>query len=205
MTKKGTQNVDIKNKRDCPFGNFLHLYCPLTLLYGRAMKVTLPYKHQCTLYKVELTFFRRTRKNFMVFYQSSFYAYSYSHRVGRVISLSPVVGIGTPPTPHPQASVPPLWLGGRGTLSGERGGGRVPIPTRGHTPWYSIYMYFAPIWFYLTGSPWKKSWILFPFYCFNPPVPGVGRGGRNKGGDACKWFASKVCTLASLCDLQHNG
>jgi hypothetical protein len=26
----------------------------------------------------------------------------------------------------------------RGTLAGERGGGRVPIPTRGHTMWYSI-------------------------------------------------------------------
>ncbi len=48
--------------------------------------------------------------------------------------FSPVVGIGTPPTPHPQASVPPprFGSGGRGTLAGERGVGRVPIPTRGH-------------------------------------------------------------------------
>jgi hypothetical protein len=29
------------------------------------------------------------------------------HRVGRVLSLSPVVGNGTPPTHHPQARVPP--------------------------------------------------------------------------------------------------
>jgi len=29
------------------------------------------------------------------------------HRVGRVLSVSPVVGIGTPSTPSPQASVPP--------------------------------------------------------------------------------------------------
>ncbi len=29
------------------------------------------------------------------------------HRVGTVLSFSPVFGIGTPPTPHPQASVPP--------------------------------------------------------------------------------------------------
>jgi hypothetical protein len=29
------------------------------------------------------------------------------HRVGKVLSFSPVVGIGTPPTPHPHASVPP--------------------------------------------------------------------------------------------------
>ncbi len=31
------------------------------------------------------------------------------------------------PTPHP--------FGGRGTLAGERGVGRVPIPTRGHKLW----------------------------------------------------------------------
>ncbi len=48
--------------------------------------------------------------------------------------------IGTPPTPRPQASVspPPFGSGGRGTLAGERGGGSVPIPTRGHTLWYSV-------------------------------------------------------------------
>jgi hypothetical protein len=50
------------------------------------------------------------------------------HRVGRVLSFSPVVGIGPPP----------FGSGGRGTLAGEREGGRVPIPTRGHTLWYSI-------------------------------------------------------------------
>ncbi len=45
------------------------------------------------------------------------------------------------PTPHPQASVPPsLCSGGRGTLTGERKGGRVLIPTRGHTLWYSLYI-----------------------------------------------------------------
>ncbi len=66
------------------------------------------------------------------------------HRVGRVLRFSPVVGIGTPPTLHPQASVPPppFGSGGRGKLAGERGGERVPIPTRGHTLWYSVYMYF---------------------------------------------------------------
>jgi hypothetical protein len=50
--------------------------------------------------------------------------------------------IGTPPTPHPQASVPPFppGSGGRGTLAGGRGVGRVPIPTRGQTLWYSLYI-----------------------------------------------------------------
>jgi hypothetical protein len=39
------------------------------------------------------------------------------HIVGRVLSFfafSPVIGIGTPPTPHPQASVPPLLVRGEG-------------------------------------------------------------------------------------------
>ncbi len=39
--------------------------------------------------------------------------------------------------PPPPTLVP--WR--RGTLASERGGGRVPIPTRGHTLWYSIYLY----------------------------------------------------------------
>jgi hypothetical protein len=47
------------------------------------------------------------------------------------------------PTPCPQASVPspPLLGGGGGAHSLAReGGGRVPIPTRGHTLWYSLYI-----------------------------------------------------------------
>ncbi len=68
---------------------------------------------------------------------------------GRVVVLlihiiSPVFGIGTPPTPHPQASVSPLlWFRGGHTRLREKGWG-VIIPTRGHTLWYSIlYMYFV--------------------------------------------------------------
>ncbi len=34
---------------------------------------------------------------------------------------------------------PPV-KGGRGTLAGERGVSRGPIPTRGHTLWYSLYV-----------------------------------------------------------------
>ncbi len=34
-----------------------------------------------------------------------------------------------------ECSPPLLVPGGRGTLAGKRGGGRVPIPTRGHTPY----------------------------------------------------------------------
>jgi hypothetical protein len=43
--------------------------------------------------------------------------YRYCHRVGRVLSFSPVVGIGTLPTPHPQASVPPPPGSGGGAHS----------------------------------------------------------------------------------------
>jgi hypothetical protein len=46
---------------------------------------------------------------------------------------------GTPPPSHLQANVPPL-LGSGGELAGKRGGGRAPIPTRGHTLWDSKYM-----------------------------------------------------------------
>ncbi len=50
------------------------------------------------------------------------------HRVGRVLSFSSVAGIGTPPTPNPQASVPPLWFWGEGhTRWRERGVGESQI------------------------------------------------------------------------------
>ncbi len=65
--------------------------------------------------------------------------YRANHRVGRLLSFSPLVGIGTPPTPHPRASVPPpLWPFGSG--GGSHSLARVPIPTRGHTLWYSLYI-----------------------------------------------------------------
>jgi hypothetical protein len=66
--------------------------------------------------------------------------------LGRVLSLFFFLSfseLGSPPPPHPQASVPPpLWF--RGILACGRAGGGVPIPTRGYTLWYlNIYMYFV--------------------------------------------------------------
>ncbi len=66
------------------------------------------------------------------------------HRVGRVLSFfssrrnwdSPI------PSPAGEWAPPPFGSGGRGTLASERGGGRVPIPTRGHTLWYSVNMWY---------------------------------------------------------------
>ncbi len=46
-------------------------------------------------------------------------------------SVCPLVGIVTPPTPLPQASVPGPKGGGEGTLACGLGGGGVPIPTTG--------------------------------------------------------------------------
>jgi hypothetical protein len=57
-------------------------------------------------------------------------------------SVCPSSELGLPPTPHPQASVPPppCFWGEGGTLAGEKGVGRVPIPTRGiHCG--TLYMY----------------------------------------------------------------
>ncbi len=57
-------------------------------------------------------------------------------------SVCPSSELGLPPTPLPQANVPPPppVSGGRGTLAGEKGVGRVPIPTRGiHCG--TLYMY----------------------------------------------------------------
>ncbi len=45
------------------------------------------------------------------------------------------------PSHASECAPPPLGSGGRGTHAGERGGGRVPIPTRGHRLWYSLYIY----------------------------------------------------------------
>jgi hypothetical protein len=66
--------------------------------------------------------------------------------IDRVLSFSPIVGIGTPPPPHLLASVFPLPLvrgggGGGATLAWGRGGLRGgPIPARGQTLLYSRYL-----------------------------------------------------------------
>ncbi len=44
-----------------------------------------------------------------------------------------------PPTRRLVCPLPPV-SGGRGTLAGEKGVGRVPIPDAGHTLWYSLYV-----------------------------------------------------------------
>jgi hypothetical protein len=45
----------------------------------------------------------------------------FTHRVGRVLSFSPIVGIGTPPTPQPQAIMPPFRVEGHTHSQFQRG------------------------------------------------------------------------------------
>ena len=68
---------------------------------------------------------------------------SFSHKVDRVLSFFQVVGIGTPPPPHPQTRVyppPPPVSRGRDTLACGRGVGGVPFPTIGDIHCGILYM-----------------------------------------------------------------
>ncbi len=69
-----------------------------------------------------------------------------------MLSFFPVVGIGTPPTPHPQASVPPSpGSGGRSTLAGERRVGGEFQFRRGDIHCGTLYIYV------LCGEDTKKK------------------------------------------------
>ncbi len=74
-------------------------------------------------------------RSFIKLTHSSVYLH---HRVGSVLSFFSSRRNWGSPKPSP---APPFGSGGEGhgTLAGERGVGRVPIPTRAHhTPWYSV-------------------------------------------------------------------
>ncbi len=57
---------------------------------------------------------------------------------------------------------PPPGCGGRGKLAGKRGVGRVPIPTRGHPLWYSLYICTLCSPPFASLSPFFIT-LLFPF------------------------------------------
>jgi hypothetical protein len=77
------------------------------------------------------------------------------HRVGKVLSFFSSRRNWDSPNPSTAGEwcAPPPVSGGRGTLAGERGVGRVPIPTRGHSLWYSLYI--RTLWLPLST---KFSW-----------------------------------------------
>ncbi len=65
--------------------------------------------------------------------------YGNEHRVGRVLSFISSRRNWDSPKPLTRRRVYPPSRG-EGTLAGERWVGRVPIPMRGHTLWYSLYL-----------------------------------------------------------------
>jgi hypothetical protein len=82
-----------------------------------------------------------------------------THRVGRVLSIFSSRRNWDSPNPSPAGKRPPHFgSGGRGTLAGEKGGGRVPIPTRGHTLWYSIYIYVL-----CANTVYRGCGLAFPY------------------------------------------
>jgi len=71
--------------------------------------------------------------------------YNVPHRVGRVLSFSQVVGIGTPPTPHPQRSISPRpQVLGEGHTRWRERGWESPNSDEGtYTVVLFIYAYFV--------------------------------------------------------------
>jgi hypothetical protein len=75
------------------------------------------------------------------------------HRVGRVLSFFSSRRNWDSPNPSPaRLRPPPFGSGGSGTFDGERGGGRFPIATRGHTLWYSVYLRVCTLWIARSGT-----------------------------------------------------
>jgi hypothetical protein len=62
-----------------------------------------------------------------------------SRQSAKLFLKSSELGLPQPLTSRRVCPLPPV-IGGRGTLAGGTGVGRVPIPTRGHTLWYSLYI-----------------------------------------------------------------
>jgi len=84
--------------------------------------------------------------------------YPQSRQSAKLFLKSSELGLPQPLTRR-QMCPPPLHApgsGGRGTLAGKRGVGRVPIPTRGHKLWYSLYI----------CNLWSS-----PFYSFDARLP----------------------------------
>ncbi len=81
--------------------------------------------------------------------------YSQSRQSAKLFLQSSKFGLPQPLTRR-RVCPPPFGSGGRGTLAGERGGVRVPIPTRGHTLWYSLYMYFVTLLVYSSLGNYSK-------------------------------------------------
>jgi hypothetical protein len=79
-------------------------------------------------------------RNFFILLKSFRAIYPFrpqSRQSAKLFLQSSVLGLPQPLTRRRVCPLPPV-SGGRGIHPGERGVGRVPIPTRGHM-WYSLY------------------------------------------------------------------
>ncbi len=86
------------------------------------------------------------------------------HRVDRVRSFFSSRRNWDSPTPSPTGEcAPPFRLVPGGTFACWRGSGGVPIPTRGHTLWYSIFIYVLCAVDHLQGFSlgiWWSNWFI---------------------------------------------
>ncbi len=77
-------------------------------------------------------------------------------------SVCPLSELGLPPTPHPQASVPPppcFW--GEGNTRWRERGWESPNSDQGHTLWYSLYVRTLWPWWTSKYSPAPGAWQRF--------------------------------------------
>ncbi len=82
-------------------------------------------------------------------------------------SVCPSSELGLPPTPHPQASVPPppgFW--GEGNTRWRERGWESPISDEGHTLWYSLYVRTLCLVLYESfNTLWTLCWNLGVLVC----------------------------------------
>ncbi len=115
--------------------------------------------------------------------------FSLPHRVGRVLSFSPVVGIGTPPTPHP------LWFRGKRHTRWRARGWESPNSDEGTycTLWYSSFVCtLCP-----SPSP-ARVCVCTPLGTQSGATLACWRGGGGASSD--DWIESlALCLLVAYC------
>jgi hypothetical protein len=91
------------------------------------------------------------------------------------------------PTPSHagECATPPVPGGGSRSLPGEGvGGGGFPIPTRGHTLWYSRYLYNVPYFEVQSLKEWRNlySRLFVSHSSLKPVLPAFSCRSQNFGG-----------------------
>ncbi len=133
------------------------------------------------------------------------------HKVGRVLSLFSSRRAWDSPNPLPAGEcAPPFGTGGRGTLAG--GGGRVPIPTRGHTLHIFQVLQNRLSWFpmdcscgmkYTMNAFWQSYWCRSEFSTHAVATTAselwrsAGCSAYHPAGQVHLWYSVYICTLWS--------